>query len=152
MVTTASVAIIDTLNSLLEAELRSALSLMGEGSPFLRSAPPDVREALREMSDANARHCDELSKAITDLGGTPVSRAAAQPEEPYLGYLSLRFLLPKLVDELELKIRRYDNALGAHPKTAPPQVPALLKSQQNDHRQQLEVLRQKSQEVIAASR
>ena len=147
----APAAIIDVLNSLLEAELNSVFRFMGEGSPYLSRATADVRRPLQEMVDANARHCRELAEMIGALGGYPLPRSL-QPEEQYLAFLSLKFLLPKLVDSKDLTIRRYDNALKALGPGAPPQVVALLRRQQAEHRAQRDVLQKKADEVIAASR
>ena len=77
---------------------------------------------------------------------------AIRPEERYLAFLSLKFLLPKLVDEKVLILRRYENVLRNLPPDAPPEVAALLRAHQAECREQLEVLKRASEEVIAASR
>jgi hypothetical protein len=145
------VAIIDVLNSLLESQLNSVFRFMGQGSPYLSRAAADVRKPLADMVSANARHCAELAEMIQALGGQPLPRSLS-PEEQYLAYLSLKFLLPKLVGSKELEIRRYENAIKAINPGAPPPVLALLRRQQAEHRAQLEILKKKSDEVIAASR
>lgn len=145
------VAVVDALTSLLESEQRSLFRFMGEGSPYLGRATADVRKPLAEMVHANARHCAQLADAILDLGGY-VPRRAISSEEQYLAFLSLKFLLPKLVDEKALTIRRYDNTLQAVEKIAPPHIVSLLRSHNAEHRVHLEILKQKAEEVIAASR
>ena len=125
-------AVVDALQSLHEAEQGSVFRLMGEGSPFVTTAPEDVRAPLRRLHDVNRRHRDELATAIRQLGGgAPASRPPAGPvgEESYLKFLSLKFLVPKLLHEKELMLQRYNNALRALPKTAPPDVADLLKRQ-----------------------
>jgi hypothetical protein len=124
-------AIVDALESLHEAEEGSVFRLMGEGSPYVASAPEDVRVPLRRLHDVNRRHSHELADAIRRLGGTPRARPARDPsgDESYLKYLSLRFLVPKLVHEKELMLERYHNALRALPKTTPADIADLLRHQ-----------------------
>ena len=143
-------AVLDALYSLLDAEQNSVFRFMGEGSPYLSRATADVRRPLAGMVDANARHVSALGTLVTELGGYPPPRPVRM-EEQYLAFLSLKFLLPKLVDEKALIIQRYDNALRAIPD-APPRVTQLLKSIQAEHRGHLEVLKKSAEEVIAASR
>jgi hypothetical protein len=143
-------ALVDALNSLLEAEQGSVFRFMGEGSPYLSRATADVRRPLQEMVDANRRHVAALGSMIQRLGGFPAPRPV-RAEEQYLAFLSLKFLLPKLVDEKLLITRRYDNALRAMPD-APPEVTRLLRAIQSEHRAHTEVLKKAAQDVIAASR
>ena len=143
------VAILDTLGSLLEAEVQSIFRFMGEGSPYLSRATAEVRRPLAEMVATNARHVRELAELIDLLGGTPQMMRHVQPEEQFLAFLSLKFLLPKLVDEKKLTIRRYDNALSAL-RGAPPEVTQLLEAHNAEHRAQLQVLEHAAEDVIRA--
>ena len=147
----APVAVVDALNSLLEAEQSSVFRFMGEGSPYLSRASADVRRPLQQMVEANARHVDAIGSMIQALGGYPAPRPV-RPEEQYLAFLSLKFLLPKLVNEKQLVIRRYDNALRAMPADAPPEVVRLLRAIQSEHKAHAEVLKKSAEQVIAASR
>lgn len=144
------VAVVDALNSLLEAEQSSVFRFMGEGSPYLSRATADVRRPLQEMVEANLRHVAALGTMVQRLGGYPNPRPV-RSEEQYLAFLSLKFLLPKLVTEKELIIRRYDNALRAIPEP-PAEVVRLLRMIQADHRAHVDVLKKSAQAVIAASR
>jgi bacterioferritin (cytochrome b1) len=141
-----SVAIVDALNSLLEAELNSVFRFMGEGSPYLGKATATLRLSLQEMVDTSVRHAGELSDMIDYLGGVPIPRAL-RPEEQYLAFLSLKFLLPKLVDAKNLTIRRYENALRALPQ-APAEVRDLLSAHLATHRAQLTILEKSAQDVL----
>ena len=147
--TSPPVAVVDALNSLLEAEQNSVFRFMGDGSPYLSRATADVRRPLQEMVEANKRHVAALGTTVQRLGGYPAPRAV-RSEEQYLAFLSLKFLLPKLVDEKALIIQRYENALRQVPD-APPQVIQLVRAQQAEHRQHLEILKKAAEEVIAAS-
>ena len=146
----APAAVIDALNGLLESELNSVFRFMGEGSPYLSRATVEVKRPLEEMVRTNQRHAGELSDLIESLGGYPVPRSI-RPDEQYLAFLSLKFLLPKLVDEKMLILQRYDNALRRIPD-APPEVLALLHRHQEECRAQLETLKKAAEDVIAASR
>ena len=149
--TSPPVAVVDALNSLLEAEQNSVFRFMGDGSPYLSRATADVRRPLQEMVEANSRYVMELASMIQRLGGQPAPRQV-QAEEQYLAFLSLKFLLPKLVNEKVLILQRYENTLRGLPADAPPEVAAMLRSHQAECRSQLEVLKKASDDVIAASR
>ena len=146
--TSAPVAVVDALNSLLESQQNSIIRFMGEGSPYLTRATAEVRRPLQEMLNNNLRRCSELYTAIEALGGEPRPRTV-QPEEQYLAYLSLKFLLPKLVDAKKLVIRRYENALKAIGK-GPAEAVALLQRHLADHRAELAILEKAAASVIAA--
>ena len=145
---TAPVAVVDALNSLLEAQQNSIIRFMGEGSPYLSRATVEVRRPLQEMLQNNIRRCRDLYETIEALGGTPLPRSL-QPEEQYLAFLSLKFLLPKIVDAKNLVIRRYENAVKAIGKD-PPEVLALLQSHLAQHRAELAVLERTTAGVLAA--
>jgi hypothetical protein len=147
----APVAIIDTLNALLEAERGSMFRFMGEGSPYLSRATAEIRRPLQEMVDTTQRHVMELAELIESLGGYPSDGLNVQPEEQFLAFLSLKFLLPKLVHEKELTIRRYENALASL-RDAPAEVKAVLDAHLAEHRAQREILQRAADEVIRASR
>lgn len=110
---TLAVAIIDALVSLLEAEANSIFQFVGEGSPYLTGASPQIRQGLVEITHHLDQNTRELVEQIRRLGGAPITPPAEDAEEQYLPYLSLRFLLPKLVEAKKLMIRRYENALLA---------------------------------------
>src|SRR5690349_16769540 len=108
----APAAVVDALNGLLESELNSVFRFMDEGSPYLSRATVEVKRPLEEMVRTNHRHAGELSDLIESLGGYPVPRSI-RPDEQYLAFLSLKFLLPKLANEKRFTIERYENALQA---------------------------------------
>jgi Ferritin-like domain len=121
---TPSAAVIDALNSLLEAEANSIFHFVGAGSPYLDHAGPEIRQPLEEMRRHLDQHEQELSHLIRDLGGEPSTPPKPSAEDQYLNYLSLKFLLPKLVDAKQLMIQRYQNVLGAIDKD--PKVTQIL--------------------------
>ncbi len=130
------VAVVDLLTSLLESAVNSVFRFVAEGSPYLSRASAEIRRPLQEMVIANNRRASELAATLESLGAPAVVRAEIRSDEQYLAYLSLKFLLPKLVDEKKLCIRRYANAIesiGRLPQV-PADVPALLRA----HRAELE--------------
>ena len=148
--TAVPVAILDTLSALLDSEVQSVFRFMGDGSPYLSRASADVRRPLEEMVQTNQRHVRELIDLIVSLGGSPHIMPGVSREEQFLAFLSLKFLLPKLVEEKKLVIRRYENALRSLPSDAPPEVRGLLNAHLAEHRDQLKVLERASDEVIRA--
>jgi hypothetical protein len=134
----APVAVIDALNGLLESELGSVFRFMDEGSPYLSRATVEVKRPLQAMVATNQRHAAELAALIESLGGYPVPRSI-RPEEQYLAFLSLKFLLPKLANEKRFTIERYENALRAI-GNGRPDVTNLLRAHIATHRRDLETL------------
>jgi antitoxin component HigA of HigAB toxin-antitoxin module len=106
-----NVAVIDALNSLLEAEVNSIFHFVGTGSPYLQNATPDMRRDLESMRQHLDQHELELADLIRRLGGRPSNPPKPNANDQYLEYLSLKFLLPKLVDAKELMIERYEHAM-----------------------------------------
>jgi hypothetical protein len=151
MMTAPPVAILDVLNSLLEAELNSMFRFMGEGSPYLGRATAEVRRPLAEMVVADRRRAQELADLIESLGVAPTPQVGIRSEEQYLAYLSLKFLLPRLVHEKKLQIERYENAaraLAASDGT----VKAVLESHLVEMRGELTELEKASEHVIAEAK
>jgi hypothetical protein len=145
----APAAVVDVLNSLLESQQNSIVRFMGVGSPYIANAPPEVRTDLKGMLAQNLRRCDELFRTIEQLGGSVPPRRP-RPEEQYLSYLSLKFLLPKLVDAKRLVIQRYENAqkaVGREPSAAV--VVELLDRHLADHRAELATLESDAARVAA---
>jgi bacterioferritin (cytochrome b1) len=138
-------AIIDTLNGLLEAELNSIFRFMGEGYPFLNRATVEVRKPLREMVLSNERRAAEIAERIFTLGGEPLPKSV-EPEEQYLAFLSLKFLLPKLVNAKKLMIQRYENALNVvSPNDGT--TTALVQRLLDEHRSELQSLEHAATQV-----
>ncbi len=106
------VAIVDLLESLLDAEQNSLFRFMEDGSPYLNRAAAEVKRPLTEMVRSGDRRSQLLAGLINALGGVP-SPPRMRSGEQYLAYLSLQFLLPKLVDDKRLTVQRYENALRA---------------------------------------
>ena len=148
---TAPAAVVDLLNSLLESAVNSIFRFMGEGSPYLSRASAEVRRPLAEMVLANQRRAAELARLIDSLGVVPTPRAVIQPDEQYLAFLSLKFLLPKLVHEKKLCIERCENALGAIARVpqVPPEVPAMLRAHLAEMQSELAALEHAAAHVAA---
>ena len=143
-----SVVTIDSLNSLLEAEANSIFHFVGQGSPYLNQAGPAVRNTLEELARHLDAHQSELSHLIRALGGQPATPTPPLAEEQYLSYLSLRFLLPKLVDAKELMIERYKNALTAVEHD--PKAVEVLQRHLAEMQQDLVILKKTSADVVHA--
>jgi hypothetical protein len=139
-------AIIDTLNGLLEAEVNSVFCFVMTASPYLGKAPAEVRRVMEEMDSLCDQHRKELARLIESLGGVPRVRSHVPEDEQYLSYLSLKFLLPKLVIEKDLLLRRFENAQGTIGNNYP-QVTEFLTRMVKEQRHYLEVLKQGAAEI-----
>jgi len=144
---TPSVATIDAINSLLEAEANSIFNFVGAGSPYLEQASPQTRRSLEEMRRHLDQHERELIELIHQLGGAPSIPPPPQAEDQYLSFLSLRFLLPKLVEAKELMIQRHENALRV--VSGNPKVTQVLQRHIDEMRADLEILRKSTAELLA---
>jgi hypothetical protein len=151
--TAVPVAVVEVLNDLLDAELNSVFRFMGEGSPYLSRATAEVRQPLASMVESSHRRAGELYALIESLGGSPVPRGL-RAEEQYLAFLSLQFLLPKLVTEKRLTIQRYQNALRAigNLPDSTRQVHDVLERHIAENRQELGTLEQSAAHVAGAKR
>jgi hypothetical protein len=140
MATAAPAFVIDTINGLLEAELNSVFRFIKEGSPHVSRASADVRRPLMELNELSRRHARELANLIESLGGRPAPRQLPRMQDQYFAYLSLKFLLPKLVNEKQLMIQRYENAKRAIGKDHA-HVMAILNRIEAEEQRYLDVLK-----------
>src|SRR5438874_3412831 len=146
---TTPLATVDVLNSLLEAEITSVLRFMGEGYPYLNRATAEVKRPLQEMVLTIEPRVLRLAELIENLGGVPsCTPRGIDREEQYLAFLSLKFLLPKLVDAKKLLIQRYENAIRAL-KGADRQALAVVQSLLLEHKSQLGSLNRAAEHVAA---
>ena len=141
-------ALIDTLNSLLEAEQTNIFRFMGEGYPYLNRANVDVRVRLQEMVKTIERRAAQLADQIEALGGVPnFGPFGVDREEQYLAFLSLKFLLPKLVEAKKQMIERYENAIRV--VRGSEEAKSLLTRLLEEHRAQLKTLEEAARRVAA---
>ena len=145
----APVALIDTLNSLLDAEQASMLRFMGEGYPYLNRATVEVRRPLQEMVTTIDGRVGRLADQIERLGGVPnIGPRGIDREEQYLAFLSLKFLLPKLVEAKKLLIERYENAVVSIKRDA--ETKSLVQSLREEHLAQLSALQEAAVRIASA--
>jgi hypothetical protein len=133
--------------------VNSVFRFMGEGSPYLSRATVEVRRPLQEMVLANHRRAAELAALLELLGAPTTVTESPRSEEQYLAYLSLKFLLPKLVDEKKLCLARYDNALrGIKPfPQVPAEVPQLLSAHREEQVRELAALESAASDVAGGN-
>jgi len=143
---TGPLAIVDALNSLVEAEVNSLFRFMGEGSLYLNRATAEMRKPLLGMVATSERHAEEIADVIERLNGVPSLRSV-QPEEQYLAYLSIKFLIPKLINDKKLMIERYENVLSSLP-AVDPEITNLLKSHIADHQTDIAVLEKAAADAV----
>jgi hypothetical protein len=151
--TTAPAAVVDLLTSLLESTVNSIFRFMGEGSPYLSRAGAEVRRPLIDMVTANYRRASELAAMLETLGAPTTVHPSPRNDEQYLAFLSLKFLLPKLVEEKKLCLARYENALTAATglQQTPPAVVAMLAAHRDEQMRELAALEHAAAQVAAKS-
>jgi|GEM_PF-3534391 len=130
--------VIDTLSGLLRAEQIGVFHFMAEADTYISSRFAEMRRPLRQMVEAAGRREGELAAAIVDLGGT-LRPPPLSPEMQYMAYLSVGYLLPKLVLARQQTIHRYEQALEQL-RDAPPEVVDLLRKHLAELREELAVL------------
>ena len=131
-------AVVDVLLGLLEAEQNSIFRFMEESSPYLSPTTLELRTQIHNMAQASHRHAQELASLIQSLGGTPPPRTVTR-EDQYLAYLSLKFVVPKLIEAKKMMIRRYQNAQTVL-ADASSQINDLLSAHLDEHRSHLRIL------------
>ena len=133
MITAASA--LDVLYGLFEAEEASLFRFMREGNPYLTRATVETRHRVEAMADISLHNAAQLARLIESLGGT-IRLSPVHPENQYLAFLSLQFLIPKLIQAKRQTIERYQNALQAM-RGADPQILNLLNAHLAQHREDL---------------
>lgn len=119
--------VIDTLNGLLEGHLGSVLECLLKSSAYLKDAPEGLGQLLEETLQTCKKQRRELIELIESLGGIPRAKTRATADEQYLSLLSLKFLLPTLVNEKDLLLRRYENARASIGDEYPQVIETLLR-------------------------
>lgn len=143
----APVAIIDVLNGLLEGLQNSLFRFLDDSSPYLTRATVELRGVLTRIAHDVKRQSAELASTIESLGGYP-SGASILPEEQYLAYLSIRFLVPKLIEAKQLMITRFETALKVIDDSLP-EVKTMLQRQLGEHQEHLRMLNEASAQLQA---
>ncbi len=92
------------------------------------------------------RHERELAEMIRQLGGSASRPPAPDPSGQYLSFLSLKFLIPKLIEAKKLMIDRYDHALSAVDNEA---ARALLQKHIREMNADLAALNDLNAELVA---
>src|SRR5258705_11127456 len=100
--------VLDTLQSLLDAEQASIFRFMREGTPYLTRATFDTRRQIEQMAATSDRHAAALAELITSLGGQ-LRPETVHPANQYLSFLTLQVLFPKLAQAKRNTIEPYQN-------------------------------------------
>jgi len=138
-------AVLDLLNSLLEAQSDSIFRFLEAGAPYMEQASASLVRPIRDMMKTSHTEAQELIALIQFLGGEGIA-PRLRPQDQYLSYLSFKFLLPKLINEKHLTIERYQSAQTALASidNVPPRVPALLARHLAQHQSDVAQLEQRA--------
>ena len=143
---TAPEFVIDLLNGLLDAEANNIFRTVADVSPHVGTADASVREPIDELRKLAGRHARELSDLIVQQGGLPKVDREDRPGDVNLPFLTLPFLLPKLVAEKDLILTRYENA-RAHLGAEYPDIVTAITRIEGEQRHFLDVLGQAAEAV-----
>ena len=94
------------LNDLLDAELNSVFAYLGHSTPYLDRTHATMRKSLAGMVTSSQKRAERLVQLIESLDGSPIVRGM-QMGEQHLAYLTIQFLLPKLIEAKRRDIARY---------------------------------------------
>lgn len=104
--------IVQVLSGLLAAEQRGILHHLGELGAFVGAKLAGLSRPLAVMAGQQQRNETELGEMIESLGGlTPP--LVVNMEMQTLAFLSVDYLLPKLIEEMKQTIGRYERAIEA---------------------------------------
>lgn len=141
-------AVVDVLTTLLDAEQESPFRLAVDGSPYLGRAEPEVKAALAYIAAADDRRAGALWRLIERLGGDPRHRRL-QSAEQFVGFLSIRFLMPKLVEAKLRLLQHYRDAIAALAADPSP-ADAVVRAHLSEHAAEMEVLRDAGDSLVRA--
>ncbi len=129
----------EALRELARAEQQGMLRLMGEGSPHWTRADAGLRAALARMLRSSDRRLGELAELLEPMG-EDLPRVLSGHEQQYLAYLSMRFLLPKLIVEKREMVERYDRVIMTIGESAMSAVVRTLQAQREELSNEAQVL------------
>jgi hypothetical protein len=128
---------VEVLNDLVQAEQECVCNFLVHGAACEGASAP-LRRLLAEMCEAGTRHAQVLSELIDAAGGDVRFRRPCA-EEQYLGYLSLNYLLPKLIEAKQSQIVAYERAIAS--LAGEDHLVSILIGCLQEHRKQLERLK-----------
>jgi hypothetical protein len=134
---TAPLAVLDTLQSILDAESTSIFRLMTSDHPHALRLSQSTREALSAIVLSTDRRLREVCDFIEAISEQPPAQKTPV-DDAQLKHLSPKFFLPKLIEEKKLLIERLENAAGL--LRVNPQAAALVRSHLHEHLVELEDL------------
>lgn len=132
-------AIADVLNDLLATELASEFASIVRSAPHAGRSGTGVRKTIRYVAEADARRTDDLWLLLLSLGMEP--RPGRRHREAVEAYLSIDYLLPRMILKKERTLQAYRGAVAIVGDT-PESVAATLRRHLTEHAGELEVLRQ----------
>jgi len=98
------------LNPLLDDELNSPARYLEVAMPYVEPELVNLREPLKQMLETRRWRCRELIAEIQKFDGEPAVYRFRK-EEQYLAFLSLKYLLPKLIEWKNCAILLHERAL-----------------------------------------
>jgi len=129
----------EILDRLLAGECGDAFGFVSEAEPYVGRSGAAGWHRIQRMLAAGKRRQALLASHLEDLGATP-RPACSSAANQYLAFLSMEFVLPKLIEAKQRSIRSYEQAI-AEAGDSNAAVADLLATNLEEHRQELQVLR-----------
>ncbi len=129
-------SIAEVLNDLLASEHGSPFASVVRSTPHLGQRGLDVGRAIKYIATADARRAADLWSLIDSLG---LEALPGRHHHQAEAYLSIAYVLPKLIDAKQRVLQQYREAIAALGEGTP-SIAAILKRHLTEHAGELEVL------------
>lgn len=137
MATVNTMDTVDVLCDLLAGEQGSIFHFLREADPYIKPEQVELRRSLQQIIDADRRRKAELIRLISEQGGGPRPCPVCS-EHQYMAYLSVGYLLPKLLQARQATLGRYEQAIAA---VSDEETKSLLKTHLIELHEEMESLR-----------
>jgi hypothetical protein len=126
------------LDALLTGERTDAFGFLASSSPYVGHSAAAWRTVQTILAASRQRQL-ELAAMLDAMGVMP-RPGTFPPETQYLAFLSMEFLLPKLIEAKERSIRQYEMAL-TQTGDENQHVTSVLARHLEEHRAELDLLK-----------
>ena len=140
--------IVGILNELLTLEQRNLVTRLLESTVFVSRLSVEDLNTVRRMARAGEEHGAWLADAVLQLGGVPGPRGI-DPTSADLHYQELHHVLPRIVADREVIIRKY--TMAARRLDDEPQAAQLVARILERHRDELTSLQQLGGHNVSAA-
>lgn len=98
---------IEMLNELLKRKMHSPAAYILEASPYATEADSEILREVGALQELANRHANEAARRVMALEGVP-NAGSYESQIADSNYLSVRFLLRRLVDRLDEDLKLFE--------------------------------------------